>query len=361
VKQVALGATYSTSSQIERDCHTAAAHLDEHHDELFPASDFHSQALGGFVMRQNTPTFVLDARLRAIARTQLGLITTTQAIEAGVDKHALDRRREAGALLNVFGDVLRLDPMPPTPLQRVLAASLAVPGSVVAATSAALIHGMPLPKRIIEQPIVVLSSTKGQQTTLPEVKVFRHQRDLPSVRWMNTRVASPAATVLLLPRFVDDLGVEKCLDHMLAYRLASIGNLSTLIESLPYRSVHGRKLLLELVAARSAGMGHRSGVERKVRGWLNAAGLGGWTPNYCVDVGNGEEVEVDFGWEADRLALEASPFATHGPRLNQERDAKRRQLLVLAGWRVVEALDPDLANQRAFAECAATLRTLLGR
>jgi hypothetical protein len=312
-------------------------------------------------MRQSTPTFAHDARLRAIARTQLGLITTTQAIQAGVDKHALARRRKAGALHNVFGDVLRLDPMSPTPLQRVLAASLAVPGSVVAATSAALIHGMPLPKRVSEQSIAVLSSTKRQQTILPEVKVIRQQIGLPSVRWMNTRVASPAATILLLPRFLDDLGVEKCLDHMLAYRLASISNIGRLIESLPYRSVHGRKLLVDLIAARSGGMGHRSDLERRVRGWLNVAGLAGWTPNYLVDVGNGEEVEVDFGWTSDKLALEVSPFVTHGPRLTQERDAKRRQLLVAAGWRVVEALDPDLENQRAFAECAATLRKLLGR
>jgi hypothetical protein len=312
-------------------------------------------------MRNITPTFELDARLRRIARKQLGLVTTTQAIAAGVDKHALARRRESGALVTVFGEVLRLDPVPATPLQRVLAASLAVSGSVVAATSAALIHGMPLPRSVSEQSVAVLSSTTRQQTTLPEVKIIRQHCKLPSVRWMNTRVASPAAAVLLLPRFLDADAVERCLDHLLAYRLGKIRNVSVLIESLPYRSVHGRKLLLELVAARAEGMGHRSGLERRVRGWLNNAGLGGWTPNYCVDVGDGERVEVDFAWKSARTILEVSPFVTHGSRVKQERDAKRRQLLVTNGWRIIEALDPDLMNERAFAACAATIRALLGR
>jgi hypothetical protein len=90
-----------------------------------------------------------------------------------------------------------------------------------------------------------------------------------------------------------------------------------LIELLPHRSVHGRKLLLELVAARAGGMGHRSGLERKVRSWLNSAGLGGWTPNYRIDVGNGEVVEVDFAWKSARIILEVSPFVTHGSRVSR--------------------------------------------
>lgn len=78
-----------------------------------------------------------------------------------------------------------------------------------------------------------------------------------------------------------------------------------------------------------------------------------------MPVSDGDDVEVDFGWIGARVALEVSPFATHGSRAKQERDAERRSQLTLARWSVVEALDADVVDQRAFARKAASLRTLL--
>ena len=80
-------------------------------------------------MRRTHSTFDLDARLRKIAAKQLGLVTVSQAKQSGVDKHALARRRDAGALLAVFPEVMRLSAVDETPQQRALAASLAVRGS----------------------------------------------------------------------------------------------------------------------------------------------------------------------------------------------------------------------------------------
>ena len=90
-------------------------------------------------MRGTNSTSDIDAILRRLARPQLGLVSVTQATVAGIDKRALDRRRRSGALEPVFAEVMRLASAPRNDQQRVLAAGLAVPGSVIAATSAAQI------------------------------------------------------------------------------------------------------------------------------------------------------------------------------------------------------------------------------
>lgn len=188
--------------------------------------------------------------------------------------------------------------------------------------------------------------------------MVRQTTPFPSTRWFTARVATPAATLLLLPRYVDDRIVDRCLDHALAHRLATVAALARLLEHTPTRAVCNRKLLVALLADRSHGMGHRSRQEQRVGRWLNRGGLFGWICNFSVRVAPRTDIEVDFAWPDTRLALEVSPFFTHGSREKQERDAHRRRVLVANNWRVVEATDPDVENEVCFAPTLATLRTL---
>ena len=315
-------------------------------------------------MRHTHSTFDLDARIRRIAAKQLGLITVEQATTCGVDKHALARRRDAGALVPVFREVMRLAPFAGTAEQRALAAALVVPGSMVAATSAALVHEMPVPARLLRTANAVLSVGAARHVRRAGITVVRQSTAPRSTAWLTTRVTTPAETLVLLPRFVDEATVERCLDHALAHRLTTVEYMRRRLAETPAHAVHQRQLLLGLLAERSDGIGHRSGKEQQVGRWLRRAGLKGWVRNYAVrvhggdDVGDGGEVEVDFGWPHVRVALEVSPFFTHGSRAKQARDAERRRLLVLSDWRVVDAVDHDIANERAFARAIATLRSL---
>lgn len=229
---------------------------------------------------------------------------------------------------------------------------------MIGATSAAVIQQMPVgaAAHLGERPTVVVEAHRSARTA--GVNVLRASYALPSLRWCTTRLATPAATLLLLPRFLDRATVERCIDHSLAHRLVSVRAIHDLIDRLPPRTVPGRGMLLELLAERSSGIGHRSRLEQTVACWLDDADLHGWQRNFRVPTGCGM-FEVDFGWPAHKVALEVSPFFTHGSRANQERDAERRKLLVVAGWRLVEATDPDLEHRRAFAGVAASLATLL--
>ncbi len=300
----------------------------------------------------------IDARLRSIASQQLGLVTVADATQAGIDKHALARRRDSGALIPVFREVMRLDAVAESGAQRILGAALSVPGSIVASISAAVVHGMPLPTKLTDaRPVLCV----GRQQIVRQrtIRTMRPQRMPQHRRWMTAQVTSPATTVLQLPRMLDDAAVERCLDHALAGRLVTVAALTDLIGRMQPAAVVGRRMLLDLLAARADGIGHRSYTEQHVGRWLGAAGLNGWRRNYLVDIGRGRPLEVDFAWLGRKVALEVSPFFTHGSRAKQARDAERRRLLVAAGWRVIEATDADLVNERAFAVTIALLRAVL--
>jgi hypothetical protein len=303
-------------------------------------------------------TFQIDAAVRLVAHRQLGLVTVAQAARSGVDRWALERRREAGLLVQVFAQVMRISSVPPTSEQRILAATLAMPGSAAAGPSAGLVHGMPVGDGG-DAPVVTVAASRSTRTS--GIVTVRQRVALPSRRWFTAQLATPAATLVLLPRFVAAPTVERCLDHCLAHRLTSVAKVRELIASLPPRSVVGRRQLLDLLDARTTGIGHRSGLEQRVARWLDDAGLRGWRRNFRVAVGGRRRVEVDFAWPDVGVALEVSPFFTHGSRTTQQRDVERRRLLAASRWLTVEATDPDLTGPIAFERCLASLRPLLGR
>jgi very-short-patch-repair endonuclease len=309
-------------------------------------------------MRGTHSTFEIDEGLRRIANAQLGLVTVEQSARVGIDKFALARRRASGALVPVFPGVMRLAAASTPATQRILAAAFAVPGSTIAGTSAARVHQMPIPAYVFEtEDRIVLSIGPEKRVNIRGIATIRQAT--PQIQqWMNTRLATPASALLVLPRFVDAAVVERCIDHCLAHRQVTVGKLRSLIESQPPSAVRGRRLLLELVNQRAGGIGHRSGTEQRVGRWLRSAGLRGWTRNYRVPIG-GDTVEVDFSWTPQKVALEVSPFFTHGSRVTQERDAQRRRMLVEHGWRTIEATDADLESRAAFARTVMSLRNVL--
>jgi len=305
--------------------------------------------------RNHHTTFQIDTMLRQIARPQLGLVTVDQALAAGIDHSALARRRDSGALVPMFARVMRLGSVLPTYPQCFLGAALATPGSHIAATSAGAVHQMPI-RPDAHRPVVSVGSSRSARTA--GVTTVRQLVPLPSRPWHGVGLAAPASTLLLLPRFVDEDTVERCLDHSLAHRLVSVNEVRELILAHTPRAVVGRAHLLDLLDARTNGMGHRSKLEQRVGRWLHHAGLTGWKQNHLVETPH-EAVEVDFAWVDRRVGLEVSPFFTHGSREAQARDLERRQLLLCADWRIAEATDSDLVNAGKFAGVVAALRGLM--
>ncbi len=301
----------------------------------------------------------IDRDLRAIAASQLGVVTTAQAAATLISEQSMSFRRSSGQLDRLFPGVVTVDGHHP-PFQRLLAAALAVDDSTIAGPSAGLILGLPVGKRWAEPDApVVLNVPSHRVVRLSGVQPVRSSVPLPNRPWMGARLATPAAVVALLPKFVDAHTVQRCLDHCLVERLTTVAAVTKVIEAQPYRAVTGRAMLLELLAARAGRAGHRSRLEQRVAGWLTDAGLGGWRSNHSVHVSRGGPVEVDFAWCRPKVALEISPFYTHGSQATQERDMVRRRLLLQAGWKVVEATHSDLIDKAAFHRIAVLLRQIV--
>ncbi len=301
----------------------------------------------------------IDQAIRAFALPQLGLVTLRQLETVGIGESAVRRRLSTGMLCRVFTGVYRLTGYQPPAHQQALAAALAVPGSCIAGPTAAQVHGFPLPRpdEWCSKPLVRVASSAVVRVS--GIQVVRTNVELPSRRWMSVSLSTPAATLLLLPRFVHGSTVERCLDHCIAHRLVAVAGVRALIERQPPTSVAGRSMLLSLLDQRGDRVGHRSKLEQRVARWLRQVGLRGWSSNYVVTTPEGP-IEVDYAWVEDQVALEVSPFFTHGSRTKQARDIARRRALVDAGWRVVEASDRDLQSPATFANVIRSLQDLLG-
>ncbi len=240
----------------------------------------------------------------------MGLVAVRQALDAGVSLSAIRRRESAGLWRPVFRGVIRTTAVRPTATQFVLAGALAVPDSVVAGPAAAFVDGMPIGAP--ERPMLMVE--RGRSARLAGVDVARIAADFPTRRWHTVRITTVASTIVMLPRFVDEDQVEDCLDHCLVTRLTDADRIRRLLDELPARAVPGRKLLVELLAERSGGNGHRSRTEKHVKRWLRAAGLRGFRFNVQVPVGGGRTIERDFVWWDEKALLEVSRSPRTGPR-----------------------------------------------
>ncbi len=310
-------------------------------------------------------TLEIEAKLARIAGNQLGLITTEGAESLGIDASLLESRARQQTLHRLFPSVYRVASMRPTPHQYILAGALAVKGSTITRRSAALIHGFPLP-RLFRSTGIDLIRRVDRQTRIEGLHVLRTKRVVDVSPWFSVEITTPAQTIVELAAVLDRSALSRSLDHGIISRLIDVVEVVKIVERTDATNLQGRGLLRELLVERVNGKArHRSGLEQRVARWLHAdRRLRGFVPNFAVVTFNGIqvegiEVEVDFGWPDDRVALEVSPFYTHGSAAKQERDMERRRLLALAGWHLIEATDVDLRSFAAFAPVAADLRALI--
>jgi very-short-patch-repair endonuclease len=140
-------------------------------------------------------------------------------------------------------------------------------------------------------------------------------------------MTSPALTAVDLA--ASDLGGE-VIDRVLRMREATLEEMWSAYRTHPYRTGNAIRALL-LHDSRDLPW---SQAERLQHRLLRAAGLTGWKANqwvYCGETG----YYVDILFRPLRLILEIDGFETHGTRLAFEQDRRRRNDLVLAGYRVL--------------------------
>jgi very-short-patch-repair endonuclease len=268
-----------------------------------------------------------DHEVARVAGAQRGVITATQLAAAGLSRHAVAHRLRTGRLHRLSTGIYLVGRASLEPLAAETAVVLSFDGdAVVSHASAAAVWGL------IESPpaLVTVTLVGCPGRTRPRALVH-HTSDLDprDVRFCRgLPVTAPARTLLDFASITPDGELERAVAEARVQRLLRPGDLEDVLQRTPRRK--GSRRLRAMLAAERDPAFTRRAAERRLLGLLRASQL----PDPVV---NGRVLghEVDFHWPAQRLVVETDGHQFHGHRRAFERDRRRDQQLVAAGWRVM--------------------------
>jgi hypothetical protein len=235
------------------------------------------------------------------------------------------------------------------------AASLAVPGSVIAGPSAALRYNLP-------------TGTTGRwlwtgpagRSRLAGVRILRDPLRADDIRIADgMRITAPGRTVVDCMRLLPEDAALTLVDRALQRGWISIAELRSRIGELVGR--HGAPRLARLAGA--AMDGTRSAAERIATRLLRQAGITDWAPNVPITDDSGLIGYGDIVFRAIRLVIEIDGRAFHSDPDRFQRDRTRQNRLVAAGWTVLRFTWADLRDRpdRVKAEIRAMVERLSQR
>ena len=273
------------------------------------------------------------------ARTQLGLITTSQLRAAGMSHQTIGRRLSAGLLVPAGTCTFRLAAAPCGPEVKVLAACLDL-GAVASHRTAAWLHGL-LPRSGMPIDVTVRKGRSVGSATVTRGLRVHTSTNLPAddiVRVGAIPTTSVARSLLgmaaLGPSDVDDEGLLSAVEDAVRTGRASDRWLWWLLEE---RRCRGRDGILrfENALARRAALGPtESWLEREVLRIILAAGLSTPTVQRRISRRGAFVARVDFLYDRERIVLEALGHASHSSREQLSADAARASRLQLLGFAV---------------------------
>jgi very-short-patch-repair endonuclease len=261
-----------------------------------------------------------------VASQQLHLITTAQARAAGLTNRALATRCKNGLLHRVHHGVYLHGQPTFLPGGGELAAVLACgEHAVVASGSACALFGV-IPDRGGPVDITVI----GSRRVRAGIRIHRasklHPADSGTLRGIP--IVSPARALLEFAAEATGDELERAIAEAYAQRLTTERAIKETIARNPLRTG---------VAALKAELQREGGpawtqreAERRLKLVLRKAHLPTPQTQYWV-----AGYPADFAWPKQRLIVEVDSFQFHGHRQAFERDRKRDQAHVLAGYRVI--------------------------
>ena len=269
--------------------------------------------------------------LNEYLRRHDGVLTTEDARDAGLSKHAVNRRVRTGEWRQCARGVYFVDDRPFTDAARVRVAVWAYGANAVASgLAAAWWHGL---TRFAPSVVEVTMPRNGSGRKRAGSRLRR--RDLAAADVVERR----GLRLTALPLTVVEAAVRKRGGVMLLD--------SALQRDVDLREVwrahvrnkgrYGSPLARILLQAASDGA--RSRAERLLLTHLRDAGLTGWKTNYPV---GGYKVDVAF--PKAKVAIEVDGFAFHSSSEDFHRDRVRQNDITLAGWQVLRFTWLDLTE-----------------
>lgn len=286
--------------------------------------------------------------LLARLRTQDGVVTHEQALEY-LSRWAISRRVESGQWSLLFPRVYADAARPLSVRGRIRAVALwAGDEAVVSGVAAAVWWSMHDAVNEIE----VCVPPRCTRASPPGVRFVRRVVR-PEDRRVVGGLAVTTRAVTALDAAVALGGSEgrSLLDRALQERLALVSVQEAHARRPRRRGARAAAALLHEAADRTA-----SEAERRTNALLLAAGLVGCV-NYSVRCG-GRMFVIDIAFPDQKVAIEVRGWAYHSGPEAFVRDPRRKNLLTLDGWLVLEVTWDDIVQrpQEIVAEVRAALR-----
>lgn len=275
----------------------------------------------------------LDDDLARLAARQHGLVTVSQARDAGATRAMLRRRVDAGSWCVVDRGVLRAGGAPVTWESELLARVLSAgPGAVASHRSAAVLWGLEGCRPGVPE----LTVPNGRRYRRAGVRTHE-STDLDLVTPVRRRgiPTTPVARTLLDLGAVVDLGrVHVAIDDARRRRLTDWNALLTTLTTHARRGRDGVGTLRAILDEHYGEMAVAdSGFERLVMALLTAAGLPRPVLHHEVVV-RGHRCHIDLAYPEARVAIELDGRDHLRPEVF-ETDRPRQNSVVLAGWTVL--------------------------
>jgi len=263
-----------------------------------------------------------------LAEHQHGAVALRQLEALGLSATAVHKRAARGYLHRVHRGVYAVGRPGLNANGRLMAAILAYgPDAVASHRSAAGLWGLRpdnRPNVEISVPRKGLRSRRGidvhrpRNLTAEDVGV---ERGIP--------VTTLARTLVDLGDVVNRRAVETAVEQAEVLRLFDLGALESAIRRTgPTR---GRALIASVLEELTGPTLTESELEEAFLAIVRGAGIEDPEVNASITLRDGTPARIDFLWRERRLAVETDGHAFHRTRQSRERDARRDQLLGLAG------------------------------
>jgi len=269
-----------------------------------------------------------DSLVLDVAKGQWGLVTRTQALNAGMSKWTIDQRIRSGEWVPMGTGVFRLPGAADSWHQRALAPCLqAEPFAALTHRSAAYVWRLDMLKKGPPEQIEVVVPHNHRLKTHAEVRITRRfERGV----YKSMPVTPLSRTMIDLASVLPEAELEMALDSALRMGPKALTALQAKLKELPSRGRPGIEALRDLVAAYDGTLD--SALEVQVRRCLFAAGLPKPVTQFNVWHNRRWIARVDFAWPKQKLVVQAHGLKWH---LNPKRvqiDWRQNSEMQRAGW-----------------------------
>lgn len=253
-----------------------------------------------------------------------------------------------------LGDALGLPGLAATPSRHITAIGLTWPGAVACLTTAAALHGLPVPPDP-EAHALVDRRTRSRDGVRLHVRPLLPGDVVAVGRGL---VTSRRRTILDCVGLLPDDASESLVAWCVTRQLIDHADIDRAIADAPGR--WGNRRLRQ--ASEDARAGTLSAAERRLRSILRRSGLSGYAFDQRITDGTGIIGRADALFAAERLVIEIDGYAYHSVgHFQADRDKQNR--LMLAGYTVLRFTWADLARRpdHVADQIARTLAVLRAR